>query len=136
MEIKRLTRYAIILALISGINFCLFVRYRQEIPFNSNWYFNGGSVSGALGYLWLAGFWFTYYNAESVSKETKAPLIPLSELLRSRFVTLVTNAKFFIDPIWYFITFWTGRYLADVYNWDLVKIGWFAMLPFLLMQSL
>ena len=36
-----------------------------------------------------------------------------------------------MDPVWYFITFWIGRYLADVYHWDLVKIGWFAMFPFI-----
>lgn len=36
-----------------------------------------------------------------------------------------------MDAIWYFITFWIGRYLADVYDWDLIKIGWFAMFPFI-----
>jgi ACS family hexuronate transporter-like MFS transporter len=36
-----------------------------------------------------------------------------------------------MDPVWYFITFWIGRYLADVYHWGLKKIGWFAMFPFI-----
>jgi ACS family hexuronate transporter-like MFS transporter len=37
----------------------------------------------------------------------------------------------FIDPVWYFITFWIGRYLADTYSWNLATIGWFAMFPFI-----
>jgi ACS family hexuronate transporter-like MFS transporter len=47
-----------------------------------------------------------------------------------RFVVWFTASKFFVDSIWYFITFWIGRYLADVYEWDLGRIGLYAMLPF------
>ena len=36
-----------------------------------------------------------------------------------------------MDPIWYFITFWIGRYLVDVHGWGLAKIGWFAIIPFM-----
>lgn len=89
-------------------------------------------VIGILGYLWLAAFWFTYYTPEQVKKEANSRTIPPLKLIRTRFVYSFTAAKFFIDPIWYFITFWIGRYLADVYNWDLVKIGWFAMFPFII----
>jgi ACS family hexuronate transporter-like MFS transporter len=35
-------------------------------------------------------------------------------------------------PIWYFVTFWIGRYLVDVQNMDLKQIGWYAMLPFII----
>ena len=34
-------------------------------------------------------------------------------------------------PIWYFITFWIGRYLVDVHGWGLAKIGIYAMIPFI-----
>lgn len=53
-------------------------------------------VVGLLGYVWLAFF-----------------------LLRNRFVAGLTLSKVFMDPVWYFITFWIGRYLADVYGWNL-----------------
>jgi MFS transporter, ACS family, hexuronate transporter len=89
-------------------------------------------VIGVLGYLWLAAFWFTYYTPEHAKKEAKARTIPPMKLLKTRFVSSFTIAKFFIDPIWYFITFWIGRYLADVYHWDLARIGWFAMFPFII----
>ena len=41
-------------------------------------------------------------------------------------------AKIFVEPVWYFVTFWIGRYLADVHNWDLKTIGWFAIIPFIM----
>jgi ACS family hexuronate transporter-like MFS transporter len=88
-------------------------------------------VIGVLGYLWLALFWFTYYTPESAKKESKAKTIPPLKLLKNKFVLSLTLSKVFIDPVWYFITFWIGRYLADTYDWDLAKIGWFAMFPFI-----
>ena len=88
-------------------------------------------VIGLIGYLWLALFWFTYYTPKKVVKESKVGIIPPSKLFKTRFVSWFTISKVFMDAIWYFITFWIGRYLADVYDWDLIKIGWFAMFPFI-----
>ena len=88
-------------------------------------------VLGVVGYLWLAAFWFIYYTPERSIKESKARIIPPLKLVKTRFVCTFMIAKVLIDPVWYFVTFWVGRYLADVYHWDLKKIGWFAMLPFI-----
>jgi ACS family hexuronate transporter-like MFS transporter len=88
-------------------------------------------VIGVLGYLWLAAFWFTYYTPERSLKESKARIVPPLKLLKNKFVLSLTLSKVFIDPVWYFITFWIGRYLADTHGWDLAKIGWFAMFPFI-----
>jgi MFS transporter, ACS family, hexuronate transporter len=86
---------------------------------------------GVFGYLWLALFWFIYYTPKKVIKEANARIIPPLRLLKNRFVSGLTLSKVFMDPVWYFITFWIGRYLADVYGWNLAKIGWFAMIPFI-----
>ena len=88
-------------------------------------------IIGVLGYLWLAIFWFTYYTPESVVKETKTRIVSPTLLIKTRFVAWFTLSKVFMDPVWYFITFWIGRYLADVYGWNLAQIGWFAMFPFI-----
>jgi MFS transporter, ACS family, hexuronate transporter len=88
-------------------------------------------VIGVLGYLWLALFWFIYHTPQNVAREAKAKTIPPLRLLKNRFVSGLTLSKVFMDPVWYFITFWIGRYLADVYGWDLARIGWFAMFPFI-----
>ena len=88
-------------------------------------------VIGILGYIWLTAFWFTYYTPAQSLKESRARIVPPVKLLKNKFVLSLTLSKVFIDPVWYFITFWIGRYLADTYGWDLAKIGWFAMFPFI-----
>ena len=85
---------------------------------------------GALGYLWLAAFWFLYYTPPQAERANAAPPVPARRLVTHRFVAWFTASKFFMDSIWYFITFWIGRYLADVYSWDLARIGLYAMVPF------
>lgn len=84
------------------------------------------------GYLWLAVFWFLYYTPNHSLKESKARIIPPAKLFKTRFVRFFTLSKAFMDPVWYFVTFWIGRYLVDVHGWDLKKIGWYAMLPFII----
>jgi MFS transporter, ACS family, hexuronate transporter len=89
-------------------------------------------ILGVCGYLWLALFWFVYYTPERSLKEATARIIPPMKLFKTRFVSMFTLSKMFMDPVWYFVTFWIGRYLVDVHHWDLKKIGWFAMLPFII----
>lgn len=88
-------------------------------------------IVGVWGYLWLVIFWFTYYTPARSLKESKERIIPPLKLVKTRFVSWFILSKVFMDPIWYFITFWIGRYLVDVHGWGLEKIGWFVMLPFI-----
>ena len=88
-------------------------------------------VIGCLGYLWLIAFWFTYYSPKQSLLETQAPRIPALKLIKNRFVLSLALSKVFMDPVWYFITFWIGRYLVDVHHWGLAKIGIYAMIPFI-----
>jgi ACS family hexuronate transporter-like MFS transporter len=88
-------------------------------------------VIGAVGYLWVFAFWFTYYTPKQSSTAVKAKRIPVKQLLKNRFVLTLTLSKLFMDPVWYFISFWIGRYLVDVHGWQLAKIGIYAMIPFI-----
>lgn len=88
-------------------------------------------VIGLLGYLWIAAFWFIYYTPPHSLKEAKARIISPISLLKTRFVCWFAISKVFMDPVWYFITFWIGRYLVDVHHWKLDKLAWFAMIPFI-----
>ena len=88
-------------------------------------------VVGAMGYLWLAAFWLVYRTPSTPQQQVEMSPVPARRLLTHRFVVWFTASKFFIDSIWYFITFWIGRYLADAYGWDLLRIGLFAMIPFI-----
>lgn len=89
-------------------------------------------ILALLGYLWLVVFWFLYYTPGKTVKQAKARLIPPLKLFKTRFVSSFALSKFFLEPIWYFITFWIGRYLADVHHWKLAQIGFYAILPFLI----
>ncbi len=89
-------------------------------------------ILAIFGYLWLAVFWFVYYTPGQTAEETKARIIPPFKLLKNKFVSRLLLAKIFIEPVWYFVTFWIGRYLADVHHWELKQIGWFAMIPFIM----
>lgn len=89
-------------------------------------------ILAVFGYLWIAAFWFTYYTPGSSVKTAKARIIPPLKLLKTRFVLTFTLSKIFLDPVWYFVTFWIGRYLADVHHWNIKQIGWFAIIPFLM----
>ncbi len=88
-------------------------------------------VIGILGYLWLFSFWFIYYTPERSLRESRGRIIPPLKLLKNKFISNLILSKVFIDPVWYFITFWIARYLADTHGWNLEKIGWFAMFPFI-----
>jgi len=89
-------------------------------------------ILALFGYLWLALFWFVYYTPRQAVNEPEVRTIPAMKLLRTRFVSMLLLAKIFIEPVWYFVTFWIGRYLVDVHHWDLKKIGWYAIIPFLI----
>ena len=88
-------------------------------------------VVGAMGYFWLAAFWLVYRTPSTPQQQVELSPVPVRRLLTHRFVVWFTASKFFMDSIWYFITFWIGRYLADAYGWDLWRIGLFAMFPFI-----
>ncbi len=88
-------------------------------------------ILAILGYLWLVAFWFSYYTPEKSINDIKQKIIPPNELFKNRFVLMFTLSKIFLDPVWYFVTFWIGRYLVDVHSLSMKQIGWYAMLPFI-----
>ena len=87
-------------------------------------------ILAIFGYLWLAVFWFVYYTPKQSIKSSKARIIPPGRLFKTRFVSMFALSKFFLDPVWYFVTFWIGRYLVDVHHFSLKQIGLYAILPF------
>ena len=89
-------------------------------------------ILALFGYLWLVAFWFAYYTPGKSANETKARVVPAFKLLKNKFISRLLLAKIFIEPVWYFVTFWIGRYLADVHHWNLKTIGWFAVIPFIM----
>ena len=86
---------------------------------------------GLVGFVWLVFWWPAYSTPEAVAHEVAAPVIPVRELLRSRFVIALTISKIFLDPVWYFYTFWFPEYLKNVRHFDMAQIGKYSWIPFL-----
>ena len=88
-------------------------------------------VVGVSGYLWLAAWWLIYRTPAHVRREVEArPATPWS-LLGTRFVSILTLSKVFVDPVWYFYIFWIPKYLSTVHGFTLAQIGKTAWIPFL-----
>ncbi|MGH9586627.1 MAG: MFS transporter [Acidobacteriaceae bacterium] len=86
-----------------------------------------------LGFLWLIG-WLVFSRSPSKvdslpEERTARPSI--RALVRSRFTLAFTVSKIFIDPVWYFYTFWFPEYLVRGRHESLSYVGHYAWIPFL-----
>jgi MFS transporter, ACS family, hexuronate transporter len=87
-------------------------------------------VVGTLGFIWVVS-WAIFYRTPAQSIDAPAlPTPPLRSLLRSRFVWTFTISKIFVDPVWYFYTFWFPEYLFHARHFSLASIGRYAWIPF------
>ena len=85
---------------------------------------------GSLGLIWLAVWAALYRSPQRTMDEPPLPALSLRLLLRSRFVWTFTISKIFVDPVWYFYTFWFPTYLFHERHFDLASIGRYAWIPF------
>jgi ACS family hexuronate transporter-like MFS transporter len=89
-------------------------------------------VVGGSGLAWLIP-WLRMYRTPESARSTAAARDrpPLSGLVRSRFTWSFTLSKVFMDPVWYFYTFWYPEYLHHSRHFDIASIGRCAWIPFL-----
>jgi ACS family hexuronate transporter-like MFS transporter len=85
---------------------------------------------GLTGYVWLVAWLLVYRSSAHPRAATEARPAPPWRLLRTRFLSMLTLAKVFLDPVWYFYIFWFPQYLKSVYGFDLAQIGMTAWIPF------
>jgi ACS family hexuronate transporter-like MFS transporter len=85
---------------------------------------------GSLGFIWLAAWGRMYRPPLRKIDVLELPPPPLRLLLRSRFVWTFTISKIFLDPVWYFYTFWFPEYLFQDRHFDMASIGRYAWIPF------
>jgi MFS transporter, ACS family, hexuronate transporter len=85
---------------------------------------------GVAGYLWLIGWSLIYYTPQSARAEIARKPGATRYLMTTRFLRVLTLAKVFLDPVWYFYIFWFPEYLKSVHGFDLEKIGMTAWIPF------
>jgi ACS family hexuronate transporter-like MFS transporter len=108
-------------------------------------------ATGAVGFLWLAA-WLLLYQPPHLSRfitdrewkflkgrvrppeEAVAVRQPKGEwlrVLRMRECYTLIIARFFTDPVVYFVIFWLPEYLKKERGFDLAMVGKYAWVPFL-----
>ena len=87
---------------------------------------------GCLGFVWLAA-WMRFYRTpvQTASDPVVPPPLRIGQFLHSRFLWSFTLSKVFMDPAWYFYTFWFPEYLVHSRHFDLAAVGRYAWIPFL-----
>jgi ACS family hexuronate transporter-like MFS transporter len=90
---------------------------------------------GMTGLAWLAAWLALCPNAAPAARVGAGAPAPRSalrgwSLVRTRFVASFTVAKVFMDPVWYFYSFWFPEYLKRARHFDLASIGKVAWIPF------
>jgi ACS family hexuronate transporter-like MFS transporter len=91
------------------------------------------AITGGIGFFWLI-FWFLLYELPSKSKRvSKAELdyinsdevagekvdakpIKWSKLITYKQTWSIISARFFSDPVWYFLLFWLPSFLKEEYG--------------------
>jgi len=105
-------------------------------------------ITGAIGFVWVA-VWAAFYrlpqdhprlsaaerdlilaDAKSEEGAEQEAAVPISQLLKMRETWGCIAARFFIDPISYFLIFWIPKYLQQERGFALADIGKYAWIPF------
>jgi ACS family hexuronate transporter-like MFS transporter len=93
-------------------------------------------LTGAIGFLWLAIWWWAYRPPESHASLSKAEFayirsdpaeaitpVPWLKLLGYRQTWAFALGKFMTDPIWWFYLYWLGKFLNERHGLSLSKLG-------------
>ena len=105
-------------------------------------------IVGVVGFLWL-GVWWLFFQPpdrhpllhekehayikqdEGATAAGTGEALRWKDLLRFRQVRGIVITRFFMDPIWWFYTFWLPTYLVEQRGFTLIKMGLYAAIPFL-----
>jgi ACS family hexuronate transporter-like MFS transporter len=87
-------------------------------------------LTGLLGYAWLLVWRMAPRPPVAHAADPVEKPVPVRALFRTRFVPFFTLSKVFVDPVWYFYTFWIPAYLSAVHHLSIVQIGQTAWIPF------
>lgn len=81
-------------------------------------------VTGALGALWLAGWWFGTRGLKPVGAAPERAPVNWGELFADRRSWAVIGAKFLTDCVWWFVLFWMPDFFNRVFKLSQGDLGW------------
>lgn len=92
-------------------------------------------ATGVLGLVWLIAWLKLYRSPEpgegaAAAEEPEIQGRPWIQLIRTRACLTLTLARFFTDPVIYFIIFWLPDYLRKERGFDLALVRDYAWAPF------
>lgn len=103
-------------------------------------------ITGGLGFIWVIVWRLAYRSPKDHPRISAAerthildgqpadappqPMMPWSQILRSRATWACVLARMLTDPISYFFIFWTPKYLQQEQGFDLAAVGKFSWIPF------
>ncbi len=106
-------------------------------------------VTGALGFIWLAAWWFVYQSPEEhrwLSETDRATAMKESGAAHTRKATFgaalaqiigwrqlwgLMATRMLATPVWWFYVFWLPDYLSKGRGFTLKEIGMFGWIPYL-----
>ncbi|NLR70983.1 MFS transporter [Novosphingobium sp. ERN07] len=81
-------------------------------------------VTGALGFLWLAGWWFGTRNLQPLGNVPERARVQWGVLLRDRRTWTVIGVKFCTDAVWWFVLFWMPDFFNRQFGLGQGALGW------------
>lgn len=81
-------------------------------------------VTGALGFVWLIGWWIGTRNLHPVGNVPERASVPWGELLKDRRTWTVIGAKFCTDAVWWFVLFWMPDFFNRQFGLGQGALGW------------
>ncbi|MFN3425260.1 MAG: MFS transporter [Novosphingobium meiothermophilum] len=81
-------------------------------------------VTGALGFLWLAGWWWGTRNLRPIGNAPERARVPWRALLSDRRTWTVIGAKFCTDAVWWFVLFWMPDFFNRQFGLGQGLLGW------------
>ncbi len=89
-------------------------------------------VTGIGSLLWVILWYFTYHETKVEKAAARAvPRIPWKQLLGHRTVLGLVLCKFFQDYLFYLFVTWLPAYLIMDRGFSIMKMGWYASLPWI-----
>lgn len=89
-------------------------------------------IPGIIGLLWVVGWLLIPWKRKEDSfTGEKQPKIPFLRLIKQKEAIVFIVIRFLLDPVMYFILFWTPKFLSEHNKVDFEKIGKVFWIPFL-----
>ncbi len=88
-------------------------------------------VTGAAGLVWLVFWWMIYETPKDYVEPVAAEKVDWRRIIAQRACWTLIIARFFTDPVIYFVIFWLPEYLRKERAFDLAAVGRYSWVPYI-----